>query len=110
MTKFSNKLKKSCFWLILGPFSQFFGEKKKKKIPRKSSLSHTTSYKFLAPCQILEKINDTIPRKRLDRRMDGRMEGQKDGQALFYRTLPATAGGPKTTNVYYSRMNCHSFM
>ena len=37
--------------------------------------------------------NDTIPRKYLDRRMDGRM---KDGQTLFYRTLPATAGGLKT--------------
>ena len=25
---------------------------------------------------------------------DGRTEGQKDEQILFYRTLPATAGGP----------------
>ena len=31
-----------------------------------------TSYRFLAPCQNLEKTNDTIPRKRLDRSTDGR--------------------------------------
>ena len=48
-------------------------------------LSHT-SYGFLASCQNLEKTNDTISRKRPDR--------QKGGQALFYRTLPATAAGP----------------
>ena len=28
---------------------------------------------------------------------EGRMEGWKDGQTLFYRTLPATAGGPINT-------------
>ena len=26
---------------------------------------------------------------------DGRKDGQKDGETLFYRTLPANAGGPK---------------
>ena len=25
------------------------------------------------------------------------MEGWKDGQTLFHRSLPATAGGPKTS-------------
>ena len=25
-------------------------------------------------------------------------DGQKDGQTLYYRILPATAGGPKTMN------------
>ena len=30
-----------------------------------------------------------------DRRMDG--DGKMDGQTLFYRTLPATAGGPIST-------------
>ena len=38
------------------------------------------------------KFNDAIQRKRLERQM----EGQKDGQTLFYRTLPATTGGPIT--------------
>ena len=28
---------------------------------------------------------------------DRRTEGQKDGQTQFYKTLLATAGGPKTT-------------
>ena len=27
---------------------------------------------------------------------EGWMEGQKDGQTLLYKTIPATAGGPKT--------------
>ena len=52
MTQFSNKFKKLCFWPIFGPF---LGQKK-------------FSYGFLAPCQNLEKVNDTIQRKRLDRR------------------------------------------
>ena len=67
------------FWAL---FSQFLG---KKSFPENRVLSRTYSYEFLAPCQISEKTNDTIPRKRLDRR--------KDGQTLFYRTLLATAGG-----------------
>ena len=50
--------------------------------------SHKTSYGFLASCQNLEKTNNTFPRKCHDRRKDG----EKD---LFYRILPATAGGPK---------------
>ena len=31
------------------------------------ALSHTTTYGFLAPCQNLEKTDDTIPRKHPDR-------------------------------------------
>ena len=38
----------------------------------------------------LEKTNNAIPRKRPDRRKDGRTK------TLFYRTLPATTGGPTT--------------
>ena len=37
--------------------------------------SGTTSHEFLAPCQNLEKTNDSIPRKCLDRRKDRRMDG-----------------------------------
>ena len=38
-----------------------------------------------------------------DGRTDGRTEGWKDGQTLFYRTLPATAGGPiNWGDLYYS--------
>ena len=62
MTKFSNKFKKPCFWPISHPFSQFSGQK---NFP----LSRKTSHGILAPCQNLEKINDTIPKKaRKDRR------------------------------------------
>ena len=38
------------------------------------ALSSTNSYGFLAPCQNLEKTNDTISRKCLDRRKDGRTD------------------------------------
>ena len=56
------------------------------------ALSRTTSYAFIAPCQNLEKTNDTIPRKHSDRRKDRRTDRR---QALFHRTLPATAGVQK---------------
>ena len=85
MNKFFNKFKKPCFWSIFGPFSQFGGKKNQ-------AVSHTTSYRFLAPCQNLEKTNDTIPRKHPDTQK-GR---KKDRQNLFYRTLPANVGDPKT--------------
>ena len=47
---------------------------------------------MLAPCQNLEKINDTIPRKH----PDGWKDRQRNEQSLFYKTLPGTAGGTKT--------------
>ena len=85
MTQSSNKLKKPCFW----PISPIFVAKK--FLPENLALLRTTSYGFLAQYQNLEKVNHTIQRKRLDRRKDGRTEGE----TLLYRTLPATAGGPK---------------
>ena len=82
-----------CFWPVFGPFSQFWGQK---FFPENPALSCTTSYGFLASCQNLVKTNNVIPRKRPDRRKDGWKDGWKDGQTLlFYRTFPATAGGPK---------------
>ena len=75
MTKFSNKLKKPCFWPILGPLFPIFWEKK--------FSSRTASHGLLAPCRISEKTNDTIPRKCLDRRTDKKTEGQTDWQAYF---------------------------
>ena len=81
MTQFSNKFKKPGLW----PIFPIFGAKK--IFLENLALSRINSYGFLAPCQNLEKVNDTIQRKRPDRR--------KDGQTLFYRALPATAGGPK---------------
>ena len=65
MTKFFNKFKKPyfcpAFWPIfpiLGHFVFFF---------QKIRLSRVTSDGFLNPCQNLEKTNDPIPRKCLDR-------------------------------------------
>ena len=90
MTKFSKKLKKNLF---LAHFPNFFG---KKIFSENLAPSSTTSHGILAPCQISERTNDAIPRKLLDRWSNGRTEGQKDGETLFYRNLPATAGGPKS--------------
>ena len=78
------------FW----PIFPIFGAKK--FFLENPALSHTTSYRFLAQRQNLEKVNDTIQRKRPDRRT----VGWKDGQKLFYRTLPASAGGPKSYITY----------
>ena len=76
MSKFLNKLKKPCFWPILGLFSQFWG--KKIFSTDNQALSRTASYEILAPYQISEKIYDAIPRKCLCRMTDGRTEGQTD--------------------------------
>ena len=76
MTKFSNKLKKPCFWPIFGTFPQFSG--KKVFFLENPALSRTTPKEFLAPFQISEKTYHTIPRKCLDRRTDGRTEGRTD--------------------------------
>ena len=93
MTQIQKTLVLVHFW----PIFPIFGTK---KFSWKIQLSRTTSYGFLAPCQNLEKVNDTIQRKRPDRRTEGRTEGRKDGQTFFYRTLPATAGGPKSDKIF----------
>ena len=72
MTQFPNKFKKLCFW----PIFPIFGAKK--IFVENPSLSHATSYRFLAPCQNLEKVDDVIQRKHPDRRTEGWMEGRKD--------------------------------
>ena len=54
----------------------------KKVFPENPALSHTTSYRFLASCQNLEKPNDTIPRKRPGRRKGGRTDG-RTGRPYF---------------------------
>ena len=63
MTKFVNKFKKP---FPLDHFCPIFSIFWAKKVFRDLALSRTTSYGFLAPCQNLEKTNDTIPRKRPD--------------------------------------------
>ena len=83
MTKFFNKFTKTLFLAQFWSIFQFLGAKI--FFLQKIWLSCTTSY--LAPCQNLEKTNNTIPRKRQD--------GRNDEQTLFHRTPPATARGPK---------------
>ena len=68
MTKFSNKFKKLCFWSIFPIFGA------NKIFLENPALSSTTLYEFLAPCQNLEKVNDTIQRKRPDRQKDRRTD------------------------------------
>ena len=50
---------------IFGQFSAFLGANK--IFMENLALSRTKSHGFLAPCQNLEKIDDTIQRKCLDR-------------------------------------------
>ena len=76
MTKFSNKLKKPCFWPILDPFSQFWGKKNFSQKIRLFQAQLHMSVQHHANFQ--KKTNDTIPRKRLDRRTEGRTEGRTD--------------------------------
>ena len=46
----------------------------KKMFLENPALSRTTSHGFLASCQNLEKTNDTIPRKSLEKQMEGRAD------------------------------------
>ena len=64
-----------------GPFMvHFSGFWCKNFFLENKALSHTTSYGSLAPCQILEKTNDAIPRKRQKRRKDRRTDGRTHGR------------------------------
>ena len=65
---------------VFGPFLVHFPilGAKKNYFLENLALSRTTSYGFLAPCQNLEKSNDTIPRNHSDRRRNGGTEGRTD--------------------------------
>ena len=81
---------------VFGPFLAHFPNVGGKMFfPGNPALSPTTSYGFLAPCQGLEKTNDTISRKCQDRQKDGQKDRQTEGQTLFYRILLANARCPK---------------
>ena len=87
MTKFPNKFKKGA--------KKFFLEN--------PALSCTTSYGFLAQCQNLEKVNDTIQRKcpdrQKDRRMNGRMKGWTD-RPYFIGPIQLLLGVQKKVQTY----------
>ena len=59
------------FW----PIFPIFGAQKFSG--KSDSVTHNFIW-FLAPCQILEKINDAIPRKRLNRLRHGRTDERTD--------------------------------
>ena len=73
MNKIPNKLIKTLFLARFGSIFPIF--EVKKIFLENLALSHATSYGFLAPCQNLEKVNDTIQRKCPDRWKDGRTDG-----------------------------------
>ena len=82
MTKFSINSKNPIFGLFLVHFPNFGG---KKLFPENLSTLHTTSYRFLAPWQNLEKIMTQFKEnpqadRRADRRMDGTTERPTEGQ------------------------------
>ena len=81
------------FWPILVIFAWwgFFPKK----------LGSVTHNYIWAPNTMLSfrKNYESILRKLTDRRKDGQKDGWKDGQTLFYRTLPADAGGPITAKI-----------
>ena len=43
-------------------------------------------------------------------RTEGRTERRKDGQTLFHRTLPATAGNPKTNLFFIPKIAIFTFI
>ena len=81
MAKFFNEFKKTCFWTIFGPFSQF---SEQKIFFWKISLCHTQLHiNFQHRAKIQKKTNYTIPRIHPNRWKDGRTEGRKDGRSCF---------------------------
>ena len=107
MTKFSNKLKKPCFWPIFGPFSQFLG--KNFFSGKSGSVTHNfTSHSSIMPkfrkhlWHNFKKMPQQTEGQKTDGRTEGRTEGWKDRQNLFYRNLSATARGPIRTAYFHS--------
>ena len=75
------KSSKTIFW---GHFSVIFAQWG--FFPQNLALSHTTKYGPLKLCANSKKTY---------RQTEEKTEGQTDRQILFYRTIPAEAGGPK---------------
>ena len=93
MTKFFKIFKKPCFWSIFPIL------RPKIFFPGNPALSHTTSYRFLAPCQNLEKNNDTISRKRPDRQKD-----ERDDRPYFIQPLWLPPGVQKVEKLFASNL------
>ena len=103
MTKFSNKFKKPCFW---PHFPKFDG---KKIFPgMSSSVIHNFTWDSSTMPKFTKKFVTQFQENAwTDKRTDRRTVGRKDkyGQTLFYRTLPATAGGP--INFFLTKLHVH---
>ena len=97
MTKLFSKLKKSCFRPI---FPTFLGEKNLSQ--ENLNMSCTTSFRFLAPCQTLQKTDNTIPRKYLDKQKDGRTDGRMD-RTHFIGPFQPPLGVEKNLNTFYHK-------
>ena len=79
MNKFSNKLKKPCFWPISGSFSQFL---RQKKVSWKIQLCHTQLHMgFQLHAKIQKK--SIYNSKKMPRQTEGQKDGQKDGQPIL---------------------------
>ena len=68
----SQQIEKILFFAHFWPIFPIFGAKK--IFPEYPALPRTTSHGILAPCQISEKANDAIPRKRLDKWTNGKTD------------------------------------
>ena len=90
MTKLSNKLKKPCFC----PIFPIFGAKK--FFPKiSSSVMHNFTWDS-SNVPKFRKLMTQFQENTWTDRTEGQTEGWKEGQNLFYRSLPATTGGPKS--------------
>ena len=86
MTKFSNKSKKPYFWLIFPIFGI-------KNIYKKIWLCHAQQHMGLKHHADFQKKLMRLSQENF--RTERRKDGRTDRQTLIYRTLLATAGGPK---------------
>ena len=86
---------------VFGPFLVHFPNFWDKKVIQENpTLSHTT----LAPYKNLEKTNDAIPRKRLDRRTDGRTD--RPYFIAHFRLLPGVQ--KRLCSFKYENSSSHS--
>ena len=68
----SQQIEKILFFAHFWPIFPILGAKK--FFPEYPALPRTTSHGILAPCQISEKANDAIPRKRLEKWTNGKTD------------------------------------
>ena len=85
MTKLFSKSKKPCFLPIFGLFSQILSHIFPPGTP---AVTHSFIWVSSTMTQFKKKLMIQLQENALT-------EGRTEGWTLFYRTLPATTGGPK---------------